>query len=282
MRYSWDEEKIFKLLKKDENKISKHYDPRLHLEISALRNALNMPVTDELIVINNNQNSSLVISSASYIFKKKLVLDTTLPENLLSEKEIVKKACSTMSPKNRKCFAKIARSNFFNMSNNKSETFYLPTKKISLINVTDRGILSDARNIVHEVTHASYFNELTYSELVNHCKSNFKETLPVFGEMLFIDRLDKYKDIINEQSIFLNNYYQYVKNNGINKYAQSFVLAEYLFMLYKTDKSKFNDNYYAFSELLKNKSDKEIIHRLDIDPISLMSSNEKYIRLYRR
>ncbi len=282
MRYSWNEEKILKLLKDDEEKVSKQSNPELRLEIYSIRTALNMPIIDEVKDKNNNQNSSIIISSASYIFKKKLVFDTTSSKKILSKKEIVKKARSTMALKDKRCFSKTVRNGFFNMSNNNSQTFCLPAKKMSLINVTDRGILSDARNIVHEVTHASYFNELTYSELVNYYNSNLKETLPILGEMFFIDRLDSYKEILNEQSIFLNNFYNYKNIKEIDAYAQSFTLAEYLFMLYKTDKSKFNDNYYAFSELLKNKSDKEIIHRLAIDPISLMSSNEKYIRLYRR
>ena len=285
MKYTWNTRKMAKMLEKDEIKLDKKYSKELQLEINALRLILNKPILNVLEPKDNTSISRITYKAANYVLccgKKQL---DVYKEFDLSEREIVSHAVKTMSHNDSKCFHKIARKGFFDMEAGRSETYYFPCHNISAICVKNRGMLSDSRNIMHEVGHAKLFAGLNYDEIENIVTSFFNETVSILNEMFFIDRLDKHIDILNEQSIFLNNYYERYRKDAYkidDSYAQSFVLAEYLFMLYKKDRAKFDNDYHMFIDLIKKECDKEIINRLNITNTDILAANEKYINLYRK
>lgn len=282
MKYNWDDNKLKKLLANDEVLLNKNYSDELQLEINSLKCALNIPVIKQLMCNTNNKASLVITSSVDYIFKRNFKNPNQVYSNL-SPRDIIVRARKTMESNEKRYFNKLIKHKNFNMSDNKSETFYLPYHNDNLINVLNRGRLSDARNIMHEIAHAMYFKDLKYSELENSSGSYLKEVLPILNEMFFIDRLDKYDEIISEQNIFLSNYYEWYRESiSCDSYCQSFVIAEYLFMLYKEDKNKFNYQYNLFKEKLKETTDENIVSELKIGSTDLLSSNDKYLILYKK
>ena len=282
MKYNWDDNKLKKLLANDEVLLNKNYSNELQLEINSLRCVLNIPVIKQLMCNTNNKALLVITSSVDYIFKRNFKNPNQVYSNL-SPRDIIVRARKTMESNEKRYFNKLIKHKNLNMSDNKSETFYLPYHNDNLINILNRGRLSDARNIMHEIAHAMYFKDLKYSELENSSGSYLKEVLPILNEMFFIDRLDKYDEIISEQNIFLSNYYEWYKRSiSCDSYCQSFVIAEYLFMLYKEDKYKFNYQYNLFKEKLKETTDENIVSQLKIDSTDLLSSNDKYLKLYKK
>ena len=282
MKYNWNERKLEKLLEKDEKLNNKKYSDGLQLEINSLRLALNMPVVTNVYSRGKNYGSGITYSASSYIFsggKKDFNIDKRKP---LSETEIVNQAKMAMDPKMKIYFNHMISHKRFKLGGEASQTFPLIYHHNSLVSVANRSALSDSRNIMHELAHAMYFDKLDSDELKNVSKSCLRETLPIFNEMLFIDRLDNYVDIVNEQKIFLKNFYGCTDSWDFRIYGQSFTLAEYLFMLYRSDKPKFDHLYNMFKEILKTDTDIEIVDKLGVDSNELMAANYKYLELYKR
>ncbi len=288
MKYSWNKQKLLKLLQSDEKEIKSNDTMALQAEINSLRCALNMPVLKKIHINNYNVESEATHLSAMYIFKIKSK-HKIKPEinKKLTTKEIVSSALDTLEHSEKRFISHMIKSGKLNLSHDVDVpyTYYLPYHHDSLIAVSDRGILSDARNIAHEVAHAMQSKNLEYKELENKRLSYLRETLPVLNEMLFIDRLNSYEDIVNEQNIFLNNYYDaYIRNirDCSDVYAQSFALAEYLFMLSKTEKGKYKEYISMYREMAKSNTDSAIIDAMEIDSVDMIRANEKYLNLYRK
>ena len=288
MEYCWNKQKLMNLLKKDEEEIKSNDTLLLQAEINSLRCALNMPVLKKIVIKNTNVISAVTYKSANHIFKIRPKYTISPKENKdMTTSEIVSTAYGVLNRAEKKLLSSMIKNEKFNISTSTDipYTYYLPYHHDAIINTTNRGILSDARNITHEVAHAIYSKNLNYEELKNTRLSYLRETLSIINEMSFIDKLDRYDDVINEHTIFLNNYYEaYLKGvrNSTDVYAQSFALAEYLFMLGKDDKHKYNEYIDMFKENLKNKSDSEIIDSMNIDSADMIRANEKYLNLYKK
>ena len=283
MEYVWNEEKLIKLLNKDERLINKKYDGGLQIEIDSLRIALNIPAIRRVKFKKDIIVSATVYNAAKSIFDNNISCLYIKEPRSLTPHDTVKIARDTMGRKEKKFFLKLIRTGNLNFSKNKPQTFYLPYHHTSLINIQECNTISDSRNIMHELAHAMYSSDLKYEERKMIGASHLSETLPIFYEMLFIDRLDKHNQTLNEQMLFLKDYYErYKYADIIDTYGQSFALAEYLFMLSKTDKRKFNHQFNLFKEEAKSSSDVQIVKKLNVKRDELITANEKYLNLYRK
>lgn len=288
MEYAWNKEKLKKLLAKDEKIICTKYSDEMKVEINSLKIALNMPGIEEVTAKESNVISVSAYLAACAIFKNKKVMPVSLYEKRLDEAEVVAQAKKRMSSKEKKYFNKLVKKGNFNISDFRPQALNLMYHNSALINIMNYNTLSDSRNIMHELAHAMYFNDLNYTEYINTSISCLRETLSILNEMIFIDRLDRYDDIVEQQTRFLNDYYKkygsYIIYDEIKKkdaYSKSYALAVYLFMLYKNEKTRFDYEYNLFREELKSKTDDEIITMLNIGSLDMVDAGERYSKLYR-
>lgn len=178
---------------------------------------------------------------------------------------------------------------FFDSSYNyalsrKSMTLPIIDDNKSFIYVKHNDSLSDSISLAFEMGHANIFNNININELINIDASLFNDTFSILNQLIFIDRLYNIKDSAVVNSLkhrTIINYSSMCSNISCLSTSASYVVALYLFNLYKNDYNTYIYTINMLKELIKTTNDKMILDSLDIDYSKVLNNYKEYIKEYK-
>lgn len=307
MKLEWNKDKLLEILNQDELLLQKDNNAVV-IEIITIRNMIGLPTLNEEIektdnlekretykyvlnkskelynmeVDNEDINMPLCIAkmpthSTLFDIKKKMTFEETI--------QIVR---DLSSEKDREFFDKLLNEQRINVDKKKNGgiTYYLDNSKECYINVGFNGTISDIRLLSHEFGHATQLKNInSIEESYNLFSNNFREAKAILNELLVLERNDyiSKKDLAKDRNRF-NTTYNFIidtaYNDNIKTYYYSFMLAIYLFDLYKSDKAKYDEYLLMLDECILRNSEREILQKMNINSNNMFESYKRYLKTY--
>lgn len=284
MNLVWNKKKIKEMLNTKLEKSYSDNSPLLKQDINTLKMILNMPIKDEIVIHREKVYSPEILYSLKRVKNIGIPIHKDIRNfKIYTKDDGIKFIKSKMSFLERNKLNDMIDLSLINFNYKDAKDYYLPYEKQNLIGISYDGTIDSMRKFMHEFGHAlDWTNINTFDELSNYLVSNYTETMAIFKELEFLDRLDLSKSNVKEQkSMFLKNYqYKILYYKNTSKYNCSYMLAHYLFYLSKNDPVKYREYMEMYKEFIKRYDDNKLITKMKIKSDDLVLAYKKYLKEY--